>query len=96
MSVLSMSLAGTGVSAISPAQAQVTSDQMTCSQAVATYERNGRIYVRTRSGTVLPIYRGVPVSRKSQLNCQRRWSQRTPYNVRTKDARNCTIAYVCQ
>lgn len=76
------------------AQAQTTSEQMTCAQAVATYERNGRIYVRTRSGTVIPIYQPAPVSQRSQVFCRPR-ETRTRYNVRTSDKRHCTIGYYC-
>lgn len=76
------------------AQAQTTSEQMTCQQAVATYERNGRIYIRTRSGTVLPIYRPVPVSQRSRVYCRPR-ENRTRYNVRTSDKRHCTIGFYC-
>lgn len=90
-----------GISVISAglapvAVAQVTVDQMTCASAVATYERNGRVYVRTRSGVVLPIYNGVPVSQKSRLSCSSADENAQRYNVRTKDARYCTISYVCR
>ncbi len=85
-------LAVAGLSAT--AQAQTTSEQMTCQQAVATYERNGRIYIRTRSGTVLPIYRPAPVSQRSRVNCRPR-ENRTRYNVRTSDKRHCTIGFYC-
>ncbi len=74
--------------------AQTTSEQMTCAQAVSTYERNGRIYVRTGSGAVLPIYRPAPVSQRSQVFCRPQES-RSRYNVRTSDKRHCTIGYYC-
>jgi hypothetical protein len=97
ISAVCLVLVGTGFAGISEARAQTTSDKMSCSAAVATYERNGRIYVRTRSGTVLPIDRPVPVSQKSRLSgCHGRNVSRSPYNVRTTDVRNCTIGYVCQ
>ena len=75
-------------------QAQTTAEQMTCEQAVSTYERNGRIYVRTGSGAVLPIYRPVPVSQRSRVYCRPR-ETRTRYNVRTSDKRHCTIGFYC-
>ena len=77
------------------AQAQVTSDQMTCEQAIATYERDRRIYVRSSGGAVLPIYRPVPLSERNQLFCHGRDSSRSSYGVRTLDKRRCTIGYTC-
>ena len=77
------------------AQAQVTSDQMTCEQAIATYERDGRIYVRTPRCEVLPIYRPVPVSQKNRLACHGRESSRKSYGVPTLDKRRCVIGYTC-
>lgn len=91
---LGISVFGT---ALTPAaHALVTADQMTCAMAVASYEKNGRIYVRTRSGTVLPIYDGVPVSQKTSLNCPSADEDAQRYNVRTKDAHYCTISFVCR
>jgi hypothetical protein len=66
------------------------SNGMSCSQAVATYERNGRINTTTRSGTTLPLYGGVPVSQRSTLRCPT-----TGIKVTTKDNPGCIIAYQC-
>ena len=78
------------VAADSPgiAHAQTTSDQMTCQQAVSTYERTG-------SGTVVPIYRPAPVSQRSSLYCRTREHSRSRYNVRNSDKRDCTIGFYC-
>ncbi|MCG6857571.1 MAG: hypothetical protein LJE67_05850 [Salaquimonas sp.] len=63
---------------------------MSCSQAVATYERSGRITVTTRSGTTLPIYDGVPVSKKSTLRCPQ-----VAIQVQATDNKRCVVAYKC-
>lgn len=96
IAVLSLGISAFSTAFVPAAQALVTADQMTCARAVATYEKNGRIYVSTRSGTILPIYDGVPVSQKSRLNCPSADENAQRYNVRTKDARACTISYVCR
>jgi len=77
------------------AQAQVTSNQMTCEQAIATYERDRRIYIRTSRGEVLPIYKPVPVSERNRLFCHGRESSRKSYGVPALDKRRCVIRYTC-
>jgi hypothetical protein len=71
------------------ARAQAVANSMTCQQAVAYYEAHGRISVQT-GGTVVPIYNGIPVSKRSQLGCPT-----TGVSVRTTDSRRCTIGYIC-
>lgn len=90
--ILSLTFIGTP----SVSVAQTTSDQMTCQQAVATYERDGRIYVRTPRGAVIPVYRPLPVSQRSRVVCNTLSQQRGRYNVRTSDKRHCTIGYHCR
>lgn len=77
----------------SPVRAKTT-DQMTCSQAIATYEKNRRINVRSRHGQVLPIYGGVPASKKGQLTCGR-GRVRSGYMVKTIDKKRCAVMYTC-
>jgi hypothetical protein len=78
-----------------PANAQTTTDQMSCQQVIATYEKNGRVYVRQRSGQVLPVYNGVPVSQRSRLRCE--WdSYATGYSVKSKDKKRCVAMYLCR
>ena len=79
--------------ATTPVQARTT-DQMTCNQAIATYEKNKRVNVRTRNGQVLPIYGGVPVSQKGRLTCGR-GSVRSGYHVKTTDKKRCSVMYTC-
>ena len=77
------------------ASAQSVTNDMTCQQAISTYERNGRVYVRQRSGAVLPIYVGVPLSQRNRLLCE--FDQYIiAYSVPTKDKRRCAISYKCQ
>jgi len=77
------------------ASAQSVTNDMTCQQAISTYERNGRVYVRQRSGSVLPIYVGVPLSQKNRLYCD--FDQfKMYYTVPTKDKRRCGISWRCQ
>ena len=78
-----------------PALSQTTTDRMTCSKAIATYEKNGRVYVRNRSGQALPIYGGAPVSKKGQVVCG--WDQsRSGYRVKTTDNKRCVVKYECR
>ena len=77
-----------------PAHAQAVADNMTCAQAVSHYERNGRIYKISHGKDVIPIYNGVPVSRRNTLRCD--WGYtKTGYSLKTKDNRRCTISYRC-
>lgn len=71
-----------------PAIAQTVG--MSCAQAVATYERTGRITITSRSGAVLPLYDGVPASQRSGLRCPQ-----VPISVIASDTPRCTIAYKC-
>ena len=76
-------------------EAQTTTDQMTCNQVIASYEKYGRVYVRQRSGQVLPVYIGVPVSQRSRLRCE--WdSFVTGYSVKSKDKKRCVAMYLCR
>lgn len=94
LGLTSMGLAiATSIALPTPAQARTT-DQMTCSQAIATYEKNKRVNVRTRSGQVLPIYGGVPVSKRGQLIC-RRGKISAGYRVKTTDKKHCSVMYKC-
>lgn len=77
------------------ANAQTTTDQMTCKQVIAAYEKNGRVYVRQRTGQVLPVYLGVPVSQRSRLRCE--WDMSvTGYSVKSKDKKRCVAMYLCR
>jgi hypothetical protein len=69
-------------------------DNMTCAEAVAYYERNGRINKIAHGKDVIPIYNGVPVSKRNQLRCDHGY-QKVGYSLKTKDNRRCTISYVC-
>jgi hypothetical protein len=74
--------------------AQAVADNMTCAQAVSTYERNGRIYKLAHGKDVIPIYNGVPVSQKNRLVCD--WGYiRTAYYTKTLDNKRCVISYRC-
>lgn len=83
--------------------AQQVSNDMTCSQAQAHYERNKQILTRTRSGKVLRIYRGVPRSQRHRLFCPDDGDRLDlfdeavfPQMVRTKTTSRCVIAYYCR
>ena len=69
-------------------------DNMTCAEAVAYYERHGRINKIAHGKDVIPIYNGVPVSKRNQLRCD--WGYtKMGYSLKTKDNRRCTISYRC-
>ena len=80
---------------ITTAEAQTTTDQMTCNQVIASYEQYGRVYVRQRSGKVLPVYNGVPRSHKGRLNCERSRFV-TGYGVKSSDKKRCVAMYLCR
>ncbi len=72
------------------ANAQAIADNMTCQQAINYYERNGRISKYAHGKNVIPIYNGVPVSRRRQLKCSS-----TGIRFKTTDNTRCTVAYKC-
>lgn len=76
-----------------PAGAQALSNNMTCAQAQATYEKQGRLQTRTRRGDVITLRGGVPKSRSAGLVCGR--SGRMATHARTKDKKRCPIFYRC-
>lgn len=87
----------------SNADAQQVSNNMTCAQAQAHYERNRQIHTRTRSGKILRIYRGVPRSQRHKLFCPDDGDRIGlfddavfPQMVRTKDTSRCVISYYCR
>ncbi|MCR9139670.1 MAG: hypothetical protein NXI27_27000 [Alphaproteobacteria bacterium] len=87
-------IAATMVAGPVDAQAQQLTNSMTCERAKATYERQGRVTTRTRSGSVLPIYGGVPASEGRTLYCGQERVRNT-VRVITSDNKRCVIAYRC-
>lgn len=74
----------------------ITADQMSCVQAIDTYERNGRIYVIANGKDVVPLYGMTPVRKSQSLQCNGRSKMKLTYFVRTLDKRHCGIAVYCQ
>ena len=72
------------------ANAQAVADNMTCQQAINYYEKNGRISKYAHGKNVIPIYNGVPVSKRRQLKCSS-----TSIKFKTTDNARCTVAYKC-
>jgi hypothetical protein len=73
------------------ALAQAVSDNMTCGQAIASYESNGRIYTYANGRTAVPIYRGVPASQRHALRC----ASKRGVMVTTSDNNRCVVGYYC-
>lgn len=93
-SAAAMILAGAAMMALaSPAGAQALSNNMTCAQAQATYEKQGRLQTRTRRGHVITLRGGVPKSRSAGLVCGP--NARMATHARTTDRKNCPIFYRC-
>lgn len=67
---------------------------MTCDQAIAYYEKHGRIYV-SNGYDVLPIYGMKPISKWREVVCRGRNKSRQNYWVRTSDDSSCVIASFC-
>jgi hypothetical protein len=76
------------------ANAQQIAENMTCQQAKAYFEAHGVIYKKVH-GSVLPITRGIPISRSGSLICTGRYSDQFTYSVQTRDSRRCTISTYC-
>ncbi|HSO48113.1 MAG TPA: hypothetical protein VLQ68_09310 [Rhizobiaceae bacterium] len=70
-----------------------TSDEMTCSEAIAHYERSREINVK-QDGQVLPINQGTPIRQADMLNCAGNGS-RFDTMVPTRDDPQCVIAAYC-
>ena len=70
-----------------------TSDEMTCSEAIAHYERSREINVK-QDGQVLPITQGTPIKQADMLNCSGNGS-RFETMVPTRDDPQCVIAAYC-
>lgn len=74
---------------------QAIADNMTCAQAQSHYEQTGRIYKIANGKDVIPIYVGVPLSRKNQLRCDY-GDIKMGYSTKTTDNRRCQLAWVCR
>jgi hypothetical protein len=94
---ITLALAAAGLMSLGPATpvtAQKLTNDMTCAEAKAQYERTGRVTTRSRGGQILPIYGGVPVKDRFRLSCdpsQRKFNK----SVVTSDKRLCVIAVRC-
>lgn len=62
------------------------SNNMTCAEAQAHYDRHGRIYTQTGNGDVVPIY--------GDKACQH-GEDKEPVFVRTRDTSMCKVAFRC-
>lgn len=82
-------LLATAVLALSSASAFAGSVNMTCAQAQATYNKNGRITVRTGTGDLVPIYGLV-----GRNGCDAGY-QASPYWVQSLDDSTCVLGYRC-
>ena len=78
----------------SHATAQVLTNDMYCEDVIAQFEQTGRVYTRSRHGTVLPIYGGVPARFRSRLRCGP-FSVPFAKYVISRDRRQCLISYRC-
>lgn len=76
------------------ATAQELTQQMTCEQAVAEFEKNGVVY-EERSGQALPIRKGTPIQQANLLKCETTGNEVLETMVVTKDNPQCAIARYC-
>lgn len=77
------------------AMAQSTvAGNMTCSQAVATFEKTGRIPIISLSGQSLTLSNGVPMSQRSSLRCGRE-KMNAAYILKTRDNPRCAVFAHC-
>ena len=82
------------VSQCTQSAAQTVSNNMSCSAAVAYYERHGKIYTIAAGRDVVPIYDAVPASQRNTYICQQGY-RLVPRTLATADSRRCTIGYKC-
>ncbi|MEM6462476.1 MAG: hypothetical protein AAF724_11215 [Pseudomonadota bacterium] len=75
------------------AWAETVSNNMTCEEAVAHYERDGRIDT-IAEGEVVPIFGGVPAAQREELFCDE-GEPPDPTFVKTTDREECAVAYKC-
>lgn len=78
-----------------PASAFELTQDLTCDQAIAYYEKNHVIYVLTHDVIALPIRVGVPVKDAEKLQCPDQGQVPHGYSVKTKDRWRCIIAVTC-
>jgi hypothetical protein len=94
--MLKYSIALTGLLLMpSVASGQQVSEEMTCSEAIAHYERNREINTM-QDGQVLPINQGTPIRQANMLNCSSDGENRFETMVNTRDDPQCVIAAYCQ
>jgi hypothetical protein len=79
---------------VSSAMAVTLAEDMTCEQAIRTFQSNGVIYKRTQGGQVLPIRQGKPIRLAQGLSCSHN-SGRFVYSLKTKDNPRCVISAYC-
>lgn len=79
----------------SSALADQVSQDMTCAEAVAHYEKNRRI-MTINEGQEIPIYQGTPIRQAETLNCSGDQDSRFDTMVPTKDNPQCVIAAYCE
>ena len=79
---------------VNPVKAQTLTNDVTCERAKRMFERTGRVYTRTRLGSILPIYGGVPIRFKHRLICGH-YVTPSVKKVITLDRRSCPISAKC-
>jgi hypothetical protein len=79
---------------ICPALAVTLAEDMSCEQAIRTFQSNGVIYKRAQGGQVLPIRQGKPIRLAEGLSCSHN-SARFVYSLRTRDNPRCVISAYC-
>lgn len=86
MKILFVILATLGATATAQAGVKVTND-MTCAETLAYSTKYHRVYVRTYTGDVVPIYGYDRACGHRELAM--------PYWVRTRDNARCVIGHTC-
>jgi hypothetical protein len=76
------------------ATAVTLAEDMSCEQAIRTFQSNGVIYKRAQGGQVLPIRQGKPIRLAEGLSCSHN-SARFVYSLKTRDNPRCVISAYC-
>lgn len=73
---------------------QSLTNDMYCEDVVEQFENIGRVHTRSRHGTVLPIYGGVPARYRGRLRCGPFSVPFAKYVV-SRDKRQCLVSFRC-
>lgn len=94
-SFLAVGMCLAGYMGAAPAAAQAFANEMTCSEAIAHFERTGTIFVMANDRFAVPLRGATPANQVAQMQCPGRGQQPRPERVATRDDARCVIGFRC-